>query len=113
MGYLYDHLTWGQSTADCPALYVYGMVVEYALKDPFMYPKPDDALGLRIKEFLPDVEDWQFSVIRSGTVTFRFHRTADRDTAKNALSGIRPEIRITRIAYLNPPDQVDRGEVDQ
>ena len=111
MGYLYDNLPFGRKFADCPALYEYALIVEYEQRDLFMYPPPDDKLGLIIKEVLPDVEDWQFSVIRAGRVKFRFHDTGQRETARVRLLGdVGSEIRVTDILYQNPPDQLDRGE---
>jgi len=113
MGYLSENFP-GKSWIDCPDAYPYAMIVEYTLRDPFMYPKPDDALALVIKDRLPDVEEWQASVIRVGRVKFRFHKEPDRAAAKDALlTNVGFEIFVTGISYQNPPDRVEQGEVEQ
>jgi hypothetical protein len=113
LGYLSDWLdARKQNWADCPEAYPYAMVIEYVLRDKYMYPKPDDAIALAVKERLPDIEDWQQSVIRTGRLKLRFHRTTDRDTARDALSDVPIEIAITNVTYMNPPDLVDVGEVE-
>lgn len=122
MGYLSDHLrATGKNWADCPELYPYAMVVRYVMRDPWMYPNPDDAIALAIKVQLPDVENWQQSVIRPDgnrrhyeglrEIKLRFYTEADRNIAKDALLSVGYEIFIREVTFMNPPDLVDRGEV--
>lgn len=114
MGYLTDNTTIGRygRIGDCPALYPYELVVQWAENDPFFYPKAVDQLGLAIKEVLPDVEDWQYSVVRvsENRMKLRFKDEAARSTARTKLELLTVgAIRVVNIVELDPPDLVRRG----
>lgn len=114
MGYLFDNYPFGTVAVECPPLYPYGMSVEWQQRDPYVFIKPEDLIGLTIKDALPDVEDWQFSVIRPqrqfnrpptyGRIVFRFRTTGHRLLGYNGLASVGPEIMFRRIIFLNPPD---------
>ena len=112
MGYLQDNLAYGQSVADCPDLYQYALVVEWVVLDPYTAPSIVDRIGLLVKEVLPDVEDWQFSVIkgRENRVKLRFKDEAARTKARNKL-GADPqfEFYVRQLVDQNPPDRATRG----
>ena len=112
MGYLQDNLPYGVSVADCPGLYQYALVVEWVVNDPFTSPKIVDRIGLLVKGVLPDVEDWQFSVIkeRENGVKLRFKDEGSRILARNKLAvNGEFEYYITKLVDLNPPDRATRG----
>jgi len=112
MGYLQDNLPYGVSVADCPDLYQYALVVSWVVNDPFTAPTIVDRIGLLVKEVLPDVEDWQFSVIkkRQDRVKLRFKDEGSRTLARNKLTvNGESEYYITQLVDQNPPDRATRG----
>jgi hypothetical protein len=106
MGYLTDNLAVGQNTADCPELYPYAMVIDYYLRDKFTAPSAPDQLGAAMKEKLPDVEVWQYSVVKPNRVIFRFKDEPTRDTASTAFLSLNPAVGIRRTEFRNTPDRV-------
>lgn len=112
MGYLQDNLPYGVSIADCPDLYPYELVVAWVVNDPFTAPSIVDRIGLLVKGVLPDVEDWQFSVIKSreNRVKLRFKDEGSRTLARNKLAvNGEFEFYINQLVDQNPPDQATRG----
>jgi hypothetical protein len=112
MGYLQDNLPYGVSVGDCPELYPYALAVKWLVNDPFTAPSIVDRVGLLVKEVLPDVEDWQFSVIKSrqDRVKLRFKDEGSRTLARNKLAvNGEFEFHITQLVDLNPPDRATRG----
>ena len=109
MGYLTDNISIRSGGAICTDLYPFAMIVRYALNDPFTAPNAVDTMSLAIKEVIPDVEEWQVSVLRDDRVKFRFHTEAQRNQASNALNTIDVEIQVKKIAFQNPPDSTARG----
>jgi len=113
LGYLTDNLPQsppGKPIVQCPDLYPYALVVEWEKADPYMALQPEDALALAIRGVLPDVEDWQVSVIRKdkdrkkGHVKFRFHTQAHRTLAQGALPDAGVELVLRSVTLVNPPD---------
>ncbi len=114
MGYLTDNTSIGPygRYADCPDLYPYELVVVWQLNDKFTYPNGADTMGLAVKEVVPDVEDWQYSVVRGyeNRVKFRFKDEATRTLAKTKLTNYDiGAIVVIKLVELNPPDRVRRG----
>ncbi len=109
MGYLTDNISIRSGGAICTDLYPYAMVVEWALNDPFTAPSAVDQLSLAIKGVLPDVEEWQVSVLRDNHVKFRFHTEAQRNQGSNALNSVPVEIQVKKIVFQNPPDSTSPG----
>lgn len=113
MGYLDDNVPIGVRTADCPELYPYALVVTWIDKDPFGFPQPNDLIALAIKEVLPDVQDWQWSVDTKPQLRrakFRFKDAGTRTIAKNKIeAGVDTSVQITQVVLLNPPDRPVRG----
>lgn len=118
MGYLTDNTTvdlyYGR-VADCPALYPFVLIVQWVVNDPFFIPNVIEIITLKVKEVLPDVEDWQCSVIRAHRkrpyIKLRFKDTTTRQTATNALAipTLDPSIRVTTLTFQDPPDLATRG----
>ena len=112
MGYLQDNLAYGQTVADCPDLYPYALVVEWVPLDPYTAPPLVDQIGLLVKSVLPDVEDWQYSVIkeRENRAKFRFKDEASRTKARNKLAADPQfEFYVRQLVDQNPPDRATRG----
>lgn len=114
MGYFTDNVTPGAygSIGDCPDLYQYALVVRWFVNDPFFYPRPIHQITEAVKEVLPDVEDWQCSVVkeRENRVKLRFKDEATRTTARNKLATIiTGPIRVIDLQDLNPPDRAQAG----
>ncbi len=114
MGYLGDNTTIGAygRIGDCPDLYPYALVVRWVVSDRFFSPKPIHQVTLAVKEVLPDVEDWQCSVIRprENRAKLRFKDEATRTVARNKLALLTSgPISIRDLVDLNPPDLVQRG----
>jgi hypothetical protein len=114
MGYLTDNVSIRSGVAECPLLYPYEMIVEYALNDPFHAPNAVDVMGLAIREVLPDVEEWQLSVMRRDEkrVKYRFRTESQRNQASNAITamGFTPgPVAIKQVVFQNAPDRATRG----
>lgn len=111
MGYLTDNIG-NNKIAECPALYTFEMIVEWGVNDPFAAPSAADQLSAEVKSILPDVEDWQLSVLRGDQrrLKYRFHTDAHRNQASNALLALPPgAIFIKQIRFQNAPDRATRG----
>ena len=85
------------------------MVVEWALNDPFHGNGAVNTMSFAIQEVIPDVEEWQVSVLKGNRVKYRFHTEAQRNQASNALSFIDPAVQVKQIVFQNPPDSIARG----
>jgi len=105
VGYLFDNYPSGTKAVECPVLYQYGMLVEWEARDVYAVPKPKDRIALAIKAALPDVEEWQWSVIRGNRIIFRFRDVARRLDGYNALATVGYEVAVKRVFFLNPPDR--------
>lgn len=100
MGYLSTNLPFGRNIAECPEFYIYAMYVYFKRRDKFSADSPVTILSKTILDVLPDVEDWQPSVIRRDHVVFRFHDPAQRQLAFNALMASTPvELAIERATF--------------
>jgi len=104
MGYLFDNYPFGTKAVECPVLYPYGMEVEWEARDKFVAPNLVDLIGLAIKKAIPDVEEWQWSVIKGNRIIFRFRDIARRMDGYNGLATVGLEVAIRRIIFWNPPD---------
>jgi len=114
MGYLTDNTTIGAygRIGDCPDLYPYALVVRWNVNDRFHAPKPIQQVMFEVKDVLPDVEDWQCSVLRprENRAKLRFKDAATRLVARNKLSLlVGGPISIRDLVDLDPPDRVQRG----
>lgn len=119
MGYLIDNTTITQQpfygrVADCPALYQYALIVEWVVNDRFFIPNALHTIIGKVREVLPDVEDWQCSVLRPQRrrpyIKLRFKDTATRTVASNALAvPSDPSVRVTTLTIQDPPDLANRG----
>jgi hypothetical protein len=105
VGYLFDNLAPGQISVECPERYPYALVVDYYVRDKFTAPSPVDQLGAAVKASLPDVEDWQYSVVHPQRVIFRFKNSATRNTASTAFLRLDPGVAIRRTEFRDPPDR--------
>jgi hypothetical protein len=113
MGYLTDNLS-VRGVASCSDIYPYEMVVVWELNDPFTAPNAVDQMSQAIKAVIPDVEEWQVSVLKGKEkrVKYRFRTEPERNQASNALTSVDfavGPIFIKRIAFQNAPDRVTRG----
>lgn len=100
MGYLYDNLPFGRDIAECPAFYIYAMFIYFERADRFAADKPKTILAQTIQRVLPDVEDWQVSVVREDHVVFRFHDPAQRQQALDAVLSSTPvELVVQKVTF--------------
>lgn len=104
MGYLFNNYPFGTTGIECPVLYPYGMEVEWEARDKFVAPKAIDLIGLAIQAAIPDVEEWQWSVIKGNRIIFRFRDISRRMDGYNGLATVGLEVAIRRIIFRNPPD---------
>jgi hypothetical protein len=88
------------------------MIVEWGINDPFTAPRPIDQLSAKVKEVLPDVEDWQLSVLRAddNRAKYRFRTESARNQVSNTLLAMLPgAVFIKQIRFQNAPDRATRG----
>lgn len=105
MGYLFDNYPSGTKAVECPVLYPYGMLIEWEPRDVYAMPGPVDRIGLAMKAALPDVEEWQWSVLKGRRIIFRYRDIARRMDGYNGLTSVGYEVAIRRVFFLNPPDR--------
>lgn len=100
MGYLSDNLPFGRGIADCPSFYIYAMFIYFTRRDKYAADAPQSILAKTILAVLPDVEDWQVSIIRNDHVVFRFHDPAQRQLASNAVINTTPvELAVSKVTF--------------
>lgn len=102
MGFLYDNLPFGRDIAECPAFYIYAMFIYFERADKFAADKPQTILAQTIQRVLPDVEDWQVSVIHEDHVVFRFHDPVQRQQALDAVLTSTPvELFVQKVTFTS------------
>ena len=119
MGYLFDNVEFGQATVECPPLYTFALTVRFARLDRFMPYDPADVITAVVKDRLPDVEDWQLSVLREDSIKLRFrtasmralaieainaHIGPESDGIAGGLGGVSSGLKIIETTIHNPPD---------